>query len=619
MSEPLSWLPDGTPYSPRFSDRYRSSAHHGLNQARQTFVAGCGLPAAWAGQAQWRVLETGFGLGLNFLATWAVWRADPARPALLHYSACEAWPVAAADLLRAAPPDPEITALAQQLAAQWWGLLPGVHHLQFDRGRVQLTLLVGDAQALLRQQQPPADSVYLDGFAPAHNPELWSMHTLKAVARCCHRGTRAATWCVARSVRESLTQCGFEVRKVDGTPPKRANLQASYNPRWEPKTGHPPLPTVTLPAGRRALVVGAGISGACVAAQLAQRGWQVQVLDARAAAAQGASGIPAGVFSPHVSPDDSLLSRLTRAGVRATLATLQQWAGDLCGQAWLDSGVLEHGVEAPPRLAWSDGEGLEWSAPATPEQLAASGLPLDAPGCWHARGGWIAPHALVRRLLAQPGITLHTGAAVQQLQRSAHGLWQARDAQGTVLAEADLTVLCAGAGSNALLGWHLQPLRGLMSFGAWPAASAAPRPQHPINGHGNFLPTIALPDGSSGWAVGSTFERDEDRLPLTAREVEQAHGANHERLLALAPQQGAALAAAFGQAQGWTGVRCAAPNHLPVVTPLDESASLWACTAMGARGLTLAPLCAQLLAARLHGEPLPLDSRLARAMDKCPT
>ena len=97
MPEPIDWLPDGAPFSPRFGDRYHSSANHGVDQARDAFLGGCGLPAAWAGHAQWRILETGFGLGLNFLVTWAAWRADPARPRVLHFVSCEAWPVAAAD------------------------------------------------------------------------------------------------------------------------------------------------------------------------------------------------------------------------------------------------------------------------------------------------------------------------------------------------------------------------------------------------------------------------------------------------------------------------------------------------------------------------------------------
>src|SRR3954462_5277588 len=126
MPERIDWLEDGTPYSPRFSDRYRSE-NGGLDQARDVFFKGCGLPGAWAGQPQWRILETGFGLGLNFLAAWRAWKDDPQRPNLLHFVSSEAWPVAAGDLLRSAAAYPELVPLAQALAEQWFGLVAGMH------------------------------------------------------------------------------------------------------------------------------------------------------------------------------------------------------------------------------------------------------------------------------------------------------------------------------------------------------------------------------------------------------------------------------------------------------------------------------------------------------------
>ena len=96
MAEPIEWLADGTPFSPRFGDRYRSE-YGGLAQAQEVFVKGCGLPGAWADKPRWQILETGFGLGLNFLVTWAAWKADPQRPQLLHFVSVEAWPASADD------------------------------------------------------------------------------------------------------------------------------------------------------------------------------------------------------------------------------------------------------------------------------------------------------------------------------------------------------------------------------------------------------------------------------------------------------------------------------------------------------------------------------------------
>ena len=63
-------------------------------------------------------------------------------------------------------------------------------------------------------------------------------------------------------------------------------------------------------------------------------------------------------------------------------------------------------------------------------------------------------------------------------------------------------------------------------------------------------------------------------------------------------------------------MRCAWRDHLPVVGPLapEQLPGLWLCTAFGSRGLSYSALCAELLAAWLHGEPLPLEPRLAQAL-----
>jgi tRNA 5-methylaminomethyl-2-thiouridine biosynthesis bifunctional protein len=99
MSEVVAWDDDGSPRSPRFDDIFHS-ASGGLAQARHVFLQGCGLPAAWSGCAQWRILETGFGLGLNFLAALHAWREDPQRPGLQNYATVEASPVKAVHLMR---------------------------------------------------------------------------------------------------------------------------------------------------------------------------------------------------------------------------------------------------------------------------------------------------------------------------------------------------------------------------------------------------------------------------------------------------------------------------------------------------------------------------------------
>ncbi|MDP3228295.1 MAG: FAD-dependent 5-carboxymethylaminomethyl-2-thiouridine(34) oxidoreductase MnmC [Acidovorax sp.] len=650
MSEPIDWLPDGTPYSARFGDRYHSE-NGGLDQARRVFLHGCGLPAAWAGQPQWRILETGFGFGLNFLVTWAAWRADPEQPTLLHFVSTEAWPVSAADLLRATTAHADLAPLAAELHRQWWGLLPGVHRLRFDEGRVLLTLYVGDTQTMLRQQSLTVDAIYLDGFSPQRNPGIWDLHTLKAVARCARRGTRLATWTFARSVRDALAQCGFDVTRAPGVPPKRDNLHAVYNPRWEPRTTRQPQAPLALPPGE-CLVIGGGIAGAATAASLARRGWQVRVLDQSTQPAAGASGLPAGVFAPHVSPDDSVLSRLSRSGVRTTLQQAAWVLKD--GVDWSACGVLEHRTDGTPGLAadWMDGPGADWSQPAPPDRLAEARLPAATAACWHPQAGWVRPARLASALLTQPGIQWQGDCRVAQLRRIEQPLamadgnaprswWQALDAQGNLIAEAPVVVIAAGAGSLELLEqrWPLQPVRGQVSWGIHTGAAAEPLPPFPTNGNGNLVPAFALdddPTGRQAWVMGSTFERDIDALPPSAADVQAAHSANWAKLQTLLPQVAGHFAPAFAALEGaekvpngsnepqtapalqsWAAVRCTAPDRLPIVGPVDAAQlpGLWVCTAMGARGLTLSLLCGELLAARLQGEPLPLDAKLAKALD----
>jgi tRNA 5-methylaminomethyl-2-thiouridine biosynthesis bifunctional protein len=613
MAEVIEWLADGTPYSPRFGDRYRSELG-GLAQSREVFLQGCGLPAAWAGQRQWCILETGFGLGLNFLVTWQAWKADPQRPRLLHFVSTEAHPASAADLLRSALAHPDLLPLAQQLQARLWGLLPGVHRLVFENGQLLLTLCIGDTRAVLREQRFAADTVYLDGFSPSKNPGIWDLHTLKAVARCCRRGTRIASWTVARTVLDGLAQCGFVVRKTPGLPPKRDNLQGEFNPGWEPRQPRQaPVLTATRPS--TCVVIGAGLAGAASAASLARRGWEVLVLDAHDAPAGGASGLPAGLLAPHVSPDDSLLSRLSRCGVRATLQ--QAEALLQAGSDWQASGVLERRLDGSVGLPadWPEA-GRDWSRSADAADFAQAGFADTTPACWHHAAGWIKPARLVQALLAQPGIRWRGGVQAARLQRDAGtGAWQVLDAQDQPLAQADLVVLAAGYASRRLVdgGLPLQAIRGQMSWGLRTDGDAAHFPTWPVNGKGSFIPSVPT-DAGRLWLAGASFERDRDEASVQAPD----QAANLARLSALLPATAGHLAPAFqnGTAQAWAGVRCASPDRLPLVGPVDAAnqSGLWLCTAMGSRGLSFAVLCGELLAARLHGEPLPLEWRMAEAL-----
>jgi tRNA 5-methylaminomethyl-2-thiouridine biosynthesis bifunctional protein len=112
------------------------------------------------------------------------------------------------------------------------------------------------------------------------------------------------------------------------------------------------------------------------------------------------------------------------------------------------------------------------------------------------------------------------------------------------------------------------------------------------------------------WLCGASYQRDDtDAAPRS-----QDHADNLERLRALLPDVASRLAPAFasGDVQAWTGVRCVSADRRPLAGQLAPG--LWASTAMGSRGLSFAVLCAELIAARLHAEPLPLGRRMAAAL-----
>jgi tRNA 5-methylaminomethyl-2-thiouridine biosynthesis bifunctional protein len=371
---------------------------------------------------------------------------------------------------------------------------------------------------------------------------------------------------------------------------------------------------------RQALVIGAGLSGSAVAHSLACRGWRVTVIDQASAVGAGASGLPAGLAAPHVSPDDNVLSRITRAGVAATLLRAQNLLQS--GSDWALTGVLEHNLAGKRRLPAQHADPHQTldTVTASPEQIAAAGLSPGTPALWHARAGWIRPRQLVAAQLRTPGIEVLWQHKAHTLERRGE-LWTVRDAQGQTLGEAPLLVVASAFDSLALLqplpgfAVPLNPLRGQISFGHMHELIDAQRqllPPFPVNGHGSFISQVPTPDGQPGWYIGSTFERNCEQAPVR----EEDHAANQLRLATLLPDLGAAMQHQFDppHVQGWAGLRCTLPNRLPAVGPIDRERlpGLWLCAGMGARGISLAVLCGELTAAWLCHEPLPLEPALAK-------
>lgn len=388
------------------------------------------------------------------------------------------------------------------------------------------------------------------------------------------------------------------------------------------------------------VVVGAGMAGAAVAASLALRGWQVQVWDAASALGAGASGLPVGLAAPHVSPDDNVLSRITRAGVQATLTRARALteAAQLTAADWGLTGVLEHRVKGKRELPSAKAlprEQESWSTRASAAQIEAAGFPPECPALWHSQAAWLRPRPFVAAQLAAPGVHLRLGLAVHHLTRTPQG-WALWDAQDQLLAETPHVLLASAFDTQALLQtladseneckerpadgpvlrFPLNPLRGQISFGRMDGLPDATReclPPFPVNGHGSFISGVAAPGTEAAhWFIGSTFERDCSQAPIRTAD----HAANQTRLNTLLPHLADGMRTGFAEdrVQGWAGLRCTLPDRLPAVGPIHPARwpGLYVSTGMGARGISLSVLCGEMLATQLEGQAQPLPPELAK-------
>lgn len=597
---PAEWViaGAGTPFSERYDDVYHTAAG-GLAQARHVFLAGSDLPARWQGR-DFVILEIGFGLGLNFLATWQAWLRNPGRH--LHYVALEKHPFRLADLEQLQGTWPEVAELAAQLREQWPLPLPGLHRLDF--GTVSLTLGFGDALELLPQLTLAADAIYLDGFKPERNPEPWSEPVIMQLHRLAKPGATLTTWTIAGELRRRLASADFAVEKRPGFGFKRDMLFARRQGAAPPESAScgvaPPEPNAKR---RRIAIVGAGVAGAASAHALAARGHEVVVVEAANGPATGASGNHAGVFRPLPALDDSRLARILRAGFllgRRRFATLPGarlgWTGalhvarDAKHEETQRRIVAEHAL--PP----------DFCRFVTREEASElAGWPVELGGWWFPRAGWINPPSLCRALLAD--IDCRFDRRVARLVRSGDA-WQLLDAEGTTILEADDVVLANGIGAPALVPDFALPLRAGRGLVSHVPESATPPFDIVATRIGYVTPAV---DGLRCAGATSSIVDNLDTTPHLADQIENLH-----RLDMILPGFGKGLDPAG--LDGRVSFRPMSPDRLPIVGPLAASAGLWIIDGFGARGLVFASICAEQLASQMSGEPLPLEADLAAAL-----
>jgi tRNA 5-methylaminomethyl-2-thiouridine biosynthesis bifunctional protein len=621
----LSYDAHGAPMSERYGDVY-ASRDGALGQARHVFLDGAACTDRWRGRSQFVILETGFGLGVNFLAAWQAWRSDDGRPQRLHFVSVERHPLPGSVLVDSVPG--ELRDLAIRLADQWPLPMPGLHKCEFEQGRVALTLAFGDARALVPQLRLGADAVFLDGFAPDRNPEMWEPALLRSLARLVRADGRLATWTTARGVRESLAAAGFELELAPGFGRKRQMLVGRYAPRYAVRRHEP---GVGFRGDGKALGGGAGGAGAASAHALARRDWCVTLIEAARPAA-AASGLPWGSMHPHFATDDNLLARLTRAGSAATAAALQRVAAD--GRhadeiVWVRDGLFQQSADAEDAQRWRaslerhgwPSRYVQWLDQASARLLL--GVTPARSGLWWPGGMLASPARWIGAMLDDPRISL-LPACAGAIEHTTDG-WIVRGTDGTTLACAPIAIVASASDAPRLLASRHLPVRSVPGQVTFLAAHDLAGLKAGVGGDGTLL---RAPDGSL--AVGATYETmpGAGASPLDDRMAARSNLARLERLLADPVE--------VRVSGRFRGERCVSRDRLPYAGPAADEAAAAACAdrlrgahlddlprrpglyasfALGSRGLTFAAMAAEVIAAHIEGEPAPIERDLAGALD----
>lgn len=554
------------------------------------------------------VAETGFGTALNFLATWRLWRqANPHPHACLHFISVERYPLTRDDLTRALSLLPGFSPLTDELIENYPPAVTGTHRLVLDGGRVRLTVCFGDVNHAWQNLQFGADAWFLDGFAPALNPQMWSQQVIATVSAHSRPGTSFVAATASAQVRERLSAVGFSVAQAPGFR-NQQNLLAGEISAPE-RTGENQS---TRP--ERIGVIGAGIAGCLLANNLTGRGFEVSLIDQANSVATEASGNRQGALYVKLGVDYNDQTELALS----SLLFSQRFYKRFEKNGWHPTGLMQ--------LAYNDSEADRQARfllknqypPSVLKALSAeqatqiAGISISHGGLWFPDSGWLEPANICAQLAARHGITHCLGFSVASIEKD--GLqWSLTSSTGETLSF-DRIVLCSGPDTPELIPlkgqYRMKRIRGQITE---VPAQRIKSPSVVVCGPGYINPAFG---GSS--LVGATF----DLHNASAETTEQSDRENLTMLAGLLPDAMGQddLAAIAGESRGRVAFRCTTHDYQPIVGPLktpegDPLDGVYLFTGLGSKGLTYSPLLAEYLGDLLSGQPPCLPENLMRRVE----
>lgn len=599
----LEWS-DGQPVSSQFGDVY-FSRENGLEETRYVFLKQNHLPERFArlsSNETFVVAETGFGTGLNFLATWQAFRNHAPDDAMLHFVSVERYPLTARDLQQALQLWPELADLTGELCQHYPPLVVGNHRLVLDAGRVRLTLYFGDVLEALDELDFCADAWFLDGFAPACNPALWEDQVIAQIRRHSNPGATLATFTAVGRIRRALADTGFAMERIDGFGSKRDMIRGCL----------PAQPAPTRSRLQSVMVIGAGIAGSLLARNLADRGFSVTVADQGSAPGSGASGNLQGALYAKLGVQFNDHARLSLSA----LTHAQRYYPIHAPDVWHGTGLLMMGSSEAERqrqqkFVQQNVYPDDVLRPVSAEQASMlTGVPCPHGGLWFTRSGWLEPARLCTTLLDHPNIRTAFGFRATRLLPCNNRWCLSGDGQQDLVADA--VVIAAGHQTRSLMPvvgeFRMKAIRGQVT--ALPSSALTAEPRAVITGSRYLNPP------HDGLAItGATFDlRDNDPEERLDSHQENLQGLEDMLPGVLTDDDHAA------SASGRVSFRCTTHDYQPVLGPLVNGQGhkldgAWLFTGLGSKGLMWAPLLAEHLADCLAGHPQALPKSLATRVD----
>ena len=534
------------------------------------------------------IAETGFGTGLNFLATWRLFEQSECL-GILEFVSVEKYPLKKDDLTQALKCFPELEQYSQRLVEVWNHLYSGVHRIKIAP-RVYLTLHIGDVQDTFLNTSYTVDAWYLDGFAPSKNPDMWSSELFKGMANhSCSKST-FATFTAAGIVKRGLKDAGFDVQKTKGFGRKRDMLVGTLasdvfhvKPEWFHRNASQNVKNI--------LIVGSGLAGANAASAFAHYGCSVTVVEKENEIASKASGNPLGLSKPPV-----------KLGVDTPLYEFGE-SGFLHGlnQKEKQDSVCLNGVMS----LWSKNLDKDKADEfLSRRSFDGAYISENESGLNSAIGMVIEPKKYVQNLLAHPNVQVVSNTDFDDYDSS----------------DFDAVVLATGCDVKKFIP-EIRPVRGQISY--LKPDSKKTKAAYSYGGYAIYAEDLTL--------IGATFDHNDFELEL--REGDHEHNLSEFNK---ALNQSKTMDDIQGGRVSW---RATTPDHLPIAGPIYSKSDFWDKYAsalrggkdtslhdsdllpevfmiggLGSHGLNYASLSADVLLHHIAGAPAPVSNRLLKSV-----